>query len=263
MKNNFILCCFMFCAIAINAQKLSPLELVIKVFTDKDFVNKISKYSTEQYGNYSNATTLNPAYQLSFRLLAQDNATAVVNVTLDSLRHGKDVYIYLQKKKIWKIAALKSLPINNLQEENMQFLEIRNTQIDSLKDVDKNYEAPSGFSNNLAHARIWFALDDKIIDHFKANEREFKSIIAEIKGKNKADKIDANLSSSPESLLISRISNCDYGEGCYDFLIDEFVYSSLGYLYIPDPEAVPKMNDETGFMVLRKMGAGWYFYKKN
>ena len=249
---------------------IAPLELVTKVFTNQDFVPEIPKYSTGKYGEYGsvpNASTYNHAYQLSFRLLTQDSATAIVNIILDSLRQGKDIYVHLQKEEVWKIAKIRSLPINNLQQEDWKYLQHRKAQIDSLKITDSNYQTPAGFERSYAFSKMWFALDDQVIDYFKENESKYKIILQEYKNQQKenANRINPNENTpvDDKNLLIRRVSNSDYCPDCYDFLIDEFVYSSLGYLYIPNPEDVPKMNGETDIIVVKAMGNGWYFYKKN
>lgn len=80
----------------LNAQKLTPLELVEKVFTDKTFAENKLAYSTGEYKGKPNANDVKKNMKLNFKLLNQRKNYVVVNLTIaDSLNDAQEIYVHL------------------------------------------------------------------------------------------------------------------------------------------------------------------------
>jgi hypothetical protein len=63
-------------------------------------------------------------------------------------------------------------------------------------------------------------------------------------------------------LFISSVSYGDYelGGGCLVFSIGGMMDNTVGFLYVKDKKHLPKM-DDSGVIMIREIGDGWYLYK--
>jgi len=255
----------------VNAQEYEPLELVQKVFTDKNFAKKTNKFSTGEYEGHPNANDLSNNAKLNFRLLDRSGNTAVVNVTiLDSLGNGMDSYAHLVKDKNWKIKAFRALAMTGFMEQALLEMEkMTEEQIDTLIQQDKEtFKSKEDFYQELDNIKLTLALDDTIIEHFEKNREKFEELKREIQN-TKFDKdeksyrkinLGEQITIDYKKLLISRISTFFNCESCFEFVIGGMIDNTVGYLYIPDKQDVPKMNPSRIIMI-REVGNGWYLFK--
>jgi hypothetical protein len=118
MNKIFTLLFLIFISSVLNAQEMKPLELVKKVFTNKNYAKKTSKYSTGEYKGHPNANDLGEKTSLKFKLLNQIDNYAVVNITItDNLGNGIDTNAHLEKNKKWKISAFRALAMTGILEQ--------------------------------------------------------------------------------------------------------------------------------------------------
>lgn len=258
------------CGIA-NAQEYKPLELVQKVFTDKKFAKRTNKYSTGEYKGHPNASDLSKNTKLSFRLLDKSENTAVVNVTiLDSLGNGIDTYAHLEKDKDWKIEAFRALAMTGFMEQALVEMEkMTDDQIDTLiKKDNESFKSKEGFYQELENIKLTLALDDTIIEHFEKNREKFEELKNELQN-TKFDKeeqtyrkinLGEQIKTDYKKLLISTISTSYNCEDCFEFVIGGMIDNTVGYLYIPNEQNLPKMNPSRIIMI-REIENGWYLFK--
>lgn len=255
----------------VNAQELEPLELVQKVFTDKDFAKRTHKYSTGEYEGHPNANDLSKNTQLTFRLLDKSENTAVVNITiLDSLGKGIDTYVHLEKDKDWKIEAFRALAMTGFMEQALLEMEkMTEAQIDTLIQEDnETFKSKEDYYQELENIKLTLALDDAIIEHFENNREKFEELKSELQN-TKFDKdeqsyrkinIGEQFKTNYKKLLISAISTHYNCKGCFEFVIGGMIDNTVGYLYIPNEQNVPEMNPSRIIMI-REIGNGWYLFK--
>ncbi len=255
----------------VNAQEFEPLELVQKVFADKNFAKKTNKYSTGEYKGHPNANDLSKNTKLYFRLLDKSENTAVVNVTiLDSLGNGIDTYVHLEKDKDWKIEAFRALAMTGILEQALLEMEkMTEEQIDTLIQQDKEtFKSKEDFYQELENIKLTLALDDTIIEHFENNEEKFEELKNELQN-TKIDKdeqsyrkinLGEQIKTDYKKLSINTISTSFNCENCYELVIGGMIDNTVGYLYIPNKQDLPKMNPSRMIMI-REIGNGWYLFK--
>jgi len=255
----------------VNAQELQPLELVKKVFTDKQFAENTTKYAIGEYEGRPNAKDFLENTDLKFKLLNQSENKAVVNVTIfDSLGNGIDTYCHLKKDNAWKIEAFRGLAMTGVLERlKLEIEKMTEKQIDSfIKTGKEGIESRADLYRQLAFINLTLALDDIIVVYFKENEAKFEEL------KNKISLIDLDkeekyyrkinlaekIKYNPKELLINSISTCDYCANCFEFIIGGMVDNTVGYLYVPKGDVAPEMNPSR-IIMLREIGNGWYMFK--
>lgn len=254
-----------------NAQEIEPLELVQKVFTDKEFAEKTDKYSVGEFKGHPNINDLPPKIKLNFRLLEKTENNAVVNITIiDSLGKGIDTYAHLEKNKNWKINAFRTLAMTGFLEKTMLEMEkMTDEQIDNLiKQDNETFNSKEDFYRELKNIKLTLALDDEMIQHFRDNKNEFEKLKNEVinsnydKGEQSYRKIDIGkiINSDYKKLLITHISTSFNCEKCFEFVIGGMLDNTVGYLYIEDKNNLPKMNPSR-LIMLREIGNGWYLFK--
>ena len=255
----------------LNAQEYEPLELVQKVFTDKNFAKRTNKYFTGEYKGHPNANDLSKNTKLSFRLLDISENTAVVNVTIfNNLGSGIDTYAHLKKDKVWKIEAFRALAMTGFMQRILLEMEkLSDEQIDTAILQDKStFKSKADFYQELEHIKLTLALDDTIIEHFVQNKEQFVELKEELL-KTKFDKVEQSyrkinlgehIKTDYKKLLIRTISNSFNCENCFEFVIGGMTDNTVGYLYIPNTENVPKMN-ATRIIMIKEIGNGWYLFK--
>ncbi len=255
----------------LNAQELQPIELVEKVFTDKRFAKKTSRFSTGEYKGRPNANDLGEKTNLNFRLISQSESSAVVNITIiDSLGNGIDTYVHLKKNKKWRIEAFRALAMTGIIEQvKSEFEALTEIQVDSLIKVDnENFKSKKDFYRELGNIKLTLALDETIIEHFKENKEEFEKIRKELlnveidKDDQSYGKINLGkeINSDYKDLLLQSISTSYHCEDCIEFVIGGMIDNTVGYLYIPSAQLIPKMNPSR-LIMLREIGNGWYIFK--
>jgi len=254
-----------------NAQKIEPLELVKKVFTDKKFAKKTNRYSKGEYNGHPNANDLLANATLNFRLLDMSENTAVVNVTIsDSLGKGIDTYAHLEKNRKWKINALRALAMTGFMQQAMQEMEkMTAEQIDSLILKDKKtFKSKENFYQKLENIKLTLALDDTIISHFEKNREKFEELKNELENIefNKEEKSSRKINLGEQikveyqKLLIKSISTRYNCTSCFEFIIGGMIDNTVGYLYIPNKQDLPKMSPNRMIMI-KEIGNGWYLFK--
>jgi len=260
----------LFCGF-LNAQELQPLKLVEKVFTDKKFVQKTSKFSTGEYKGHPNVNDLGENTNLKFRLLNQSENSAVVNITIvDNLGNGIDTYAHLKKDKKWKIGAFRALAMTGiLYQIKTEFEKMTEQQIDSLIKTDtENFKSRKDFDIEFENIKLTLDLDDTIIEHFKKNERKFEQLRTELlnieinEDEQTYRKIDLGekINFDYKELLLSSISTSNYCDNCFEFVIGGMIDNTVGYLFIPNGQSIPKMSPNR-LILLREIGNGWYIFK--
>ena len=256
----------------LNAQELNPLELTEKVFTNKKFAKKTSLYSTGEYKGHPNATDLAENTNLDFKLLDKTKNTAVVNITItDSVGKGIDTYVHLKRTdKNWKIEAFRALAMTGILEQlKSEFEKMTEKQIDSLIETDKkNFKSRKDFERQFENIKLTLDLDNSIIQHFQKNREKFEQVKKELLN----IEIDSNeksyrkinlgekIKSDYKELLLTSISTSYSCDQCYEFVIGGMIDNTVGYLYIPDGQTIPKMNSNR-LIMLREIGNGWYIFK--
>ena len=254
-----------------KAQELEPLELVQKVFTDKDFAKKTNKFSTGEYKGHPNANDLSESTNLSFRLLNKTKNSAVVNITIvDSLGNGIDTYTHLAKNKEWKIEAFRALAMTGFMEQaKLEMEKMTDEQIDTLiKENNKTFKSKEDFYRELENIKLTLALDDTIIEHFEKNRDKFENIKNELLNSEFDEEeqsyrkinLGEQIKTDYQKLLINSISNIFNCENCFEFIIGGMIDNTVGYLYIPNEQNLPKMNPSRIIMI-REIGNGWYLFK--
>ena len=255
----------------VSAQELEPLELVQKVFTDKKFAKRTNQYSTGEYKGHPNANDLSNNTELNFRLLDKSESTAVINITiLDSLGNGIDTYAHLEKDKKWKINAFRALAMTGILEQlKSEFEKMTEQQVDSLIKIDnKNFKSREDFEIQLKNIKLTLDLDDSIVQHFQDNKEKFEQVRKELL----SIEIDVNeksyrrinlaekIKSDHKELLLNSIFTYYGCDKCYEFVIGGMIDNTVGYLFIPDGQTIPKMNPSR-LIMLREIGNGWYIFK--
>jgi len=255
----------------LNAQEFQPLELVEKVFTDKKFSKRTAKFSTGEYKGRPNANGLGEKTNLNFRLLSQSENLAVVNITIiDSLGNGIDTYAHLKKVKKWKIEAFRALAMTGILEQlKSEFEKMTEQQIDSLIKTDEEaFKSKEDFMREFENIKLTLALDDTIIEHFEKNKEKFEQLnnkllnikIEEDEQSYRKINLGRKIQSDYRELLIHSISPRYKCDNCFEYVIGGMIDNTVGYMYIPNGQTLPKMNPSR-LIMLREIGNGWYLFK--
>ncbi len=270
MKKIAIICLLLMVCGFVFAHDLEPLALVQKVFTDKEFAQKTEEYSTGEYKGHPNASDVSEKAQFKWKILAQSEKNAVINMTIfDSSGKGLDTYCYLTKGNVWKITAFRALAMNGFMEQMVAGMEeMPDAEIDDFIRHSDTLNTKEDFYLFLESMKLTLALDDTIIEHFKAHEKEFESlkdevlkIVSNIKEQeNRTINLNEKITKKYKKLLISMISTSMYCENGFECIIGGMVDNTVGYLYIPNNEAVPEMNPNR-LIMLCEIGNGWYLFK--
>lgn len=250
--------------------QVQPLELVKKVLTDVAFAKDSLQYSTGEYKGHPNATDIGNGTQLTFNSLYHSESMAVINVTFtDSLGKGLDTYIHLQKNDTWKICAFRALAMTGILELAKEELEkFTLKQIDSLVNIDNglNFESREDFYLELDNIKLTLALDKDIVAHFNKNKLEFEELKSKIIKAQQSTESENNThlmekySLQYKDLLLSSFSTSSFCTDCIEFIIGGIIDNSVGYLYIPKGNEVPKPNPSRLIMI-KEIGNGWYLFK--
>lgn len=261
----FTVCC--------NAQKKEAEDLVIQVFTDKEFAEDVSLYATGEYDGHPNANDLGAGINYSFKTIEQLKEKAVVNLTLenDSTGISMDTYLFLVKdKEDWKITSFRALASTGVLYETKLMMEnLTDKDMDSLVRVKpETYKSKEEIKRELANINLTLALDDVIIAHFFKHEALFNKakeelLLRDIKNNPEGYQLTdltPRLSFDSKDLLLQQIKVSSLSSGGFEFVIGGMGDNQVGYLYLPEETEVPEMSADH-LILLREIGEGWYLFK--
>jgi hypothetical protein len=263
-------------SVQIYGQIYEPLELAEKIFSKEPFPD-IKQY-IENYELDDHGGNLNDNVEVKFLFLGEMDNEAVVNMTVfdDSSSGGYDCYLYFRKDLIWKMYAIRSLALTGMIYTIKQHLEqMTPEEISSIikRNEENDYAIFSSreeYDFMLGNAKLIIELDDNIIKHFSDNKVEFERLkdlaFQELKKTTykKGDKsvsLIEELRSNYQKLYISSVKFGDTEIGDYlIFLIGGILDNTVGYIYIPPGDSIPKMNS-SGLIMVRAIRDGWYMFK--
>lgn len=274
----YIVFIFLFLTVkSVMGQTYEPMDLAKKIFGKEKF-KEIQKYSTGEYNGNPNGQDLQKGSQTKFRLLEQNDSTAVVNMTLlDAKSKGFDTYLHFEKDTIWKLEAFRGLAMTGMIEMGLKELEkMTLQQVDEIvaksKDNDNDnaiFRSREDYYNELGNARLTLALDDTIVQHFLNNRIAFESLkdlailnLDSTKGGTRGRK--SLISKHKELYRKLFISSVYLYEGkpavVLDFYIGGMIDNTVGYFYTNDKKSLPVMSSRE-YIMIREIGEGWYIYK--
>lgn len=274
----YIVFIFLFLTVkSVRGQTYEPMDLAKKIFGKEKF-KEIQKYSTGEYNGNPNGQDLQKGTQTKFRLLGQNDSTAVVNMTLlDAVGKGFDCYLHFEKDTIWKLEAFRGLAMTGMIEMGLKELEkMTLQQVDEIvaksKDKDNDnaiFRSREDYYNELGNARLTLALDDTIVQHFLNNRIAFESLkdLAILNLDSTKDGIRGRKSLISEHKELYRklfISSVYLYKGkpavVLDFYIGGMIDNTVGYFYTNDKKSLPVMSSRE-YIMIREIGEGWYIYK--
>jgi hypothetical protein len=260
-----------------KSQNYEPLTLSRIIFS-RDTLPDIKKYSTGDYNGHPNGQDIKASLNISFELLNQNNETAVVAVTLsDSAGMSLNTYLHFKKDSIWKVSGFRALAMTGIIEEVYKEVSaLTPKQVDSVvlsphigKKDRRMFKSREEYQYLLGNTKLTLSSDKDLIAHFNKNKDQFEKIKNQLiaKGIFKSTsrlrniKGGANITKELRRLFIAGVhSNIEETEGSLDFLIGGIIDNAVGYLYIKDEKDVPEMSP-SHFIMIRKLGNGWYLYK--
>ncbi|MFN0203728.1 MAG: hypothetical protein ACKVTZ_19530 [Bacteroidia bacterium] len=261
------------------SQDFEPLALAKQIFENEKFPN-IGNYVTGEYDGRPSKQDLAKGVMTQFLLLEQKDKKAVVSMTIsDPTGKAMDTYLFFEKDSIWKMSAFRALAMTGMIEQAKNELEnLSPKQVNQIiKAAKKNkkgeesqmFSSKEAYNFALGNAKLTLELDEKIIEHFLKNKKEFERIkdlmLSEVQRtkdeKMTEMKVGEDLKLAYRKLFISAVTMGGYelGNGL-NFLIGGMVDNTVGYLYVKDKKDLPQM-DASGVIMLREIGNGWYVYK--
>ena len=236
----------------------------------------IERYISGNYDGQPNGQDLPNGSTAKFTLLGQTDKTAVVGMTvLDAQGKGADAYLHFEKDASWKMTAFRALAMTGMIEEMKIGLEqMTPQQVDAtiepsnkaFKEYDfRPFKSREEYNFLLGNAKLILELDDNIIKHFQANQKEFERLknLALIQlERPEGTELLENSKSDYKKLFISSVSIDEALGNGINFLIGGMLDNSVGYLYVKDKKDLPEMSPELLIMI-KEIGNGWYIYKKN
>jgi len=263
-----------------KAQEPGPLALTKKIFSRGSSTDS-SKYITGEYKAHPNGNDLPHSIKPSFRLLDEDAISAVVNITLtDSTGQQLDTYLYFIKDKsnVWKASAFRALAMTGIiGAVNQQLKSLSGAQVDSIIHLppDKNgidhrdFKTRDEYNFMLGNTTLVLAPDDTLIAHFKKNKALFNSIKDGLIAKGIMKTTDGtismkdidNIKAQMHSIFIDEVMpDNESSTNNLKFMIGGVLDNTVGYMYIKDKNDVPGMSSSL-FILVRKIGDGWYLFK--
>lgn len=277
MKQLYIILTFLLLSTTLCQGQNDPLTLAKLIFARDSFPN-LDKHVTGEYNGHPNGTDLPTNVTTDFLLLGQDEKTAVINITItDSAKQAFDGYLHFVKDDVWKVTSFRALALTGMIAQIKDMLEnMTEAQIDSTIEQSKTdtigfamFKSKEEYKLKLGNTRLTLASDKELVNHFNENKREFNrlkdSILIEIRNvkvdEEREMKVGEQFQSDCESLFISFITAGGYQFGeCINFLIGGMVDNTVGYIYAPNKNDIPKMSPHR-IIMLREIGNGWYLYK--
>lgn len=250
---------------------LGPLEVVERYISPDGFPDKLKYFCCEFYQEWGADSTLGQQLPKSVRrsceLLYADSLHAAVAVWLRDAKTSRDVYFYLVKNKNWTIYAARSLVMTADSRQALKAL-------DTVPEVKRGaaYTKANGHSweftrNNLL---LWGQSDSALAMHFEKQADDFlrlQRLLAKKGYYGKSDSLLAKASQDKkirklmDKLLIREIHYDKKYPGAVIFLVGGILDNTVGYIFQPDPEHLPRMSEKK-FILLRPLGKkGWYLFK--
>jgi hypothetical protein len=259
-----------------------PLNLTIKYFKGELRSYK-SVLTGEAKGQNINPRNISTNANFEFETLDYSDDMAVIAVSITEENQHTDLYTFWNKDKDWKISAFRSLWLpglfyilldnyKDLDDEGIKLeykkmFEEAKQKNDSLTDelITKKIGTLEDLYFEIENMKLTVSSDKGLLEHFYKNQDKFKAIIEKIQNdsiyKKNAYK-NQNMykfSCDSKELLISSITAYD-NNSQIDFLIGGMIDNRVGYLYCKNPEDVPEIS-ENRYIMIRKIGNGWYLYK--
>ncbi|PTQ92637.1 hypothetical protein C8P68_11114 [Mucilaginibacter yixingensis] len=258
------------------AQTYDPLSLSKRIFS-RDTMPDLSKYSTDEYQGHPNGTDLPSYFTPSFELLGQTANTAVVCMAItDTTGNVLNAYLHFKHETVWKLAAFRALAMTGIiQQVNAELKAMKPAQIDSIiasKPVDgvdqRIFKSKEEYQFVLDNSSLTLASDDKLVAHFNHHRQLFEQLKDELLANNNASAFEKDVKTKADgmkprinALLISNVTaKGDTRCTGLDFLIGGITDNSVGYLYFKNEKDVPEMSPGE-YIMIRKLGNGWYLYK--
>lgn len=260
-----------------NNNNNNPLFLVKTIFA-KDSFPDLDKHITGEYNGHPNGTDFPDNVTTDFLLLEQNEKTAVVNLTItDSLGQEFDTYLHLKKDSLWKVTAFRALAMTGMLEEiHKELKSMTDAQIDTIIEFSKKdtlgysmFKSKTEYEYELGKTGLIIASDNELVSHFNKNKSTFEDIKNSVLHEISSLKIDQEretavgekLKAKYHSLFISSIQIGGFQFGnALNFVIGGMIDNTVGYLFVPEKEYLPKMNPSRIIMI-RELGNGWYLYK--
>lgn len=200
---------------------------------------------------------------------SDSEVVVAVNLTLDTIT--EDAYLFFKLDNGWKLEAVRALAYTGLYVQLIKEYESSSQDdIDKFMKMDMHYDIRKMYYQS----KLIVSSDRELIEHQRNNKELFNNLLREVKSSMKpGDEYNADKSDSLQSifelsnkLLISQIyrdinSPIDIKTpGITYFLIGGVLDNTAGYMYIENDKEIPKMS-KNGFIIIREIGEGWYFYK--
>ncbi len=275
MKINLFTIFFILPFFIFGQQNLTPLQITEHYLSPNVFKDKAKYFCCELETESSADETLGQRLPVfvnrKCELIEQNDSAAVVAIELKEPEFGVDYYLYFEKKQNWQAKSMRSLAMTSWGFDI--FNDLKKISQDSIEQFNK--ENPSGYAFEMGNTKLWISLDSEIIAHFNQNKSLFEEVIDIVKRKEyfkssdtQTDfenvKKDSRINEILNKIFIKRLSitneeaaECD---NCLEFHIAGMVDNSVGFFYQPDPTKVPKISGTT-FILIKKIGNGWYLYK--
>ena len=256
-------------SISAYGQNYEPLELAEKIFSPKGMKN-VKRYATGEYKGRPTGKDFTKGVITTFRILNQNDSTAVVNMTLtNKSMEGADCYLHFVKQNsTWKMCAFRSLAQTGIIYLVIE--EFEKMTPEQIKEYAKDKNEEFDFDFELGNCKLTIAFDDTIINHFLKNQSEFERLKDLALKQLETEDANANtnrninliedLKTDYRKLLINYVSiSSETGKGI-NFSIGGILDNAVGYLFVKDKKDLPIINPDN-IIMLREIGNGWYIYK--
>lgn len=257
-----------------SGQGYEPLELSKKVFA-RDTFPDLPRYSTGEYQGHPNGRDLAPGLKAAYKLLEQNDQTAVVAVTfIDSAGKYLNTYLHFKKDGNWKIAAFRALAMTGMIETVHEELSAMSPeQVDRIiyahLPADKDhrpFKTKKEYIYQWRNTGLTLASDSELVAYFRQHKPEFEKLktILEARGLYKSAggviqmPAAADLMDQVKALYLNNVS--PIGASALNFNIGGIIDNTVGYLYVKDKKDLPKMSPDDYIMIM-EIGDGWYLYK--
>ena len=208
-----------------------------------------------------------------FETLYYSENKAVIAVSGYGKANAYNLYVFWIKDNGWKIKTIKTLEFSGMMVEVDQSKGMDDNSISKeydkiLKNRKQNSPSVGTFEEYLyetKHARLMFASDSTLADYFAKNINRFNTLLNKLKGNAKSKdeiwRFDSNsgYKNDLKNILLSSVSSRDNSK-VINFVIGDLSNGSVGYFYCENKDDVPEMTEER-YIMIRKLGNGWYLYK--
>jgi hypothetical protein len=259
-----------------------PLSLTKKYYGG-ELKNYKSYFATETIDQDFDPKKISKKAVVKYETLLNSEKKTVIAVSVVEKYAYSDSYVLWINDNGWKLKSIRMLwlpaifhimlsEFKNLTEEGikLKYNEILKSTLenDSSQSEAEVLKQLGNFDEFMAHIKTMnlTVLPDKdLIAHFNKNKDKFNYLLAKVKQDN-PDKAQtwqydykSVYKSTMQEITISSITNLNNPK-IINFIIGGMSDNFAGYFYCENPADLPPI-DSKGYIMIRTLGNGWYFYK--